>query len=414
MVLSRSVTRGERTIEQVRIASALMCVFTVILSNWEYVVVGAARSVITLTGLAAGVVLTAWSLRAGGPRTRSRLLMSVLLDALIVTVAILPTAIWPRADYPGQLNMPGVQFYGLAIVLAGLRLDKGLVRLAAALNLSLALGLIGLDLHLNGPPDHLGKGDITLTVVLFSMWVMLGAGIANRTRRLVTEGAESVLQAERARQALGVYVSEEIASQVLDQDEMAPGGSVRQVAVLFSDLRGFTAWSDGLPPQRLVSELNGYLDAMVDVIRDEGSVVDKYIGDAIMVVFGLPRQHGDDESRAVRCALRMQDALDAHNEHRIASGSPPLRQGIGVHRGEVVAGNIGSTDRLQYTVIGATVNLASRLESATKAEGMSVLVNRAVVDVLKRTGAPELARLKPLATLDVRGAIEPVEVWAPV
>ncbi len=413
-VLSLSVTRGERTIDQVRIAAALLSVFTVLLSNWEYVVTGATRSVITLSGLVAGIVLSAWSLRQEGPRTRPRLAMSILLDALVITVAILPTAIWPRPDYPGQLNMPGVHFYGLAIVLAGLRLDKGMVRVAAGLNLVLALGLVGLDLHLNGTADHLAKGDITLNTVLFAMWIMLGAGIANRTRGLVSEGAESVLQAERARQALGVYVSEEIATRVLDQEDLSPGGSVREVTVLFSDLRGFTAWSDGLPPEKLVAELNGYLDAMVDVIREEGGVVDKYIGDAIMVVFGLPKARGDDSIRAVRCALRMQDALRAHNERRVAMGSPPLRQGIGVHRGEVVAGNIGSADRLQYTVIGATVNLASRLESATKSEGVSVLVSQAIVDILERLGAPERAQLKRHGVLKVRGATEPVAVWAPV
>jgi len=411
-VLSRSVARGERTIDQVRIAAALMSIFTVVQSNWDYVVALAPRSVITLSGLVIGILLSLWSLQQKGPRSRSRLAMSIVLDALIITVAIVPTAIWARPDYPGQIHMPGMHFYGLAIVLAGLRLDRGLVRLAAALDLTLALGLVFLDLHINGIPPHLGMGDITLTVAIFLLWVMLGSSIAARTRNLVSEGAESVLQAERARQALGVYVSEEIATEVLDQeDRLAPGGSVREVAVLFSDLRGFTAWSDGLPPDRLVSELNGYLDAMVEVIRDEGGVVDKYIGDAIMVVFGLPEAHADDDARAVRCARRMQEALKAHNTVRVAHGSPPLRQGIGVHRGEVVAGNIGSADRLQYTVIGATVNLASRLESATKSEGVSVLVSEAVVDTLTKRRAPELDVLRPHGQLSVRGASEPVDVW---
>jgi len=410
-VLSRSVSRGERTIDQVRIAAAVASIFTVVHANWDDVISLAPRSVIALTGLLIGILLSFWSLQQKGSRSRTRLALSIVLDALIITVAILPTAIWARDDYPGQLHMPGMHFYGMAIVLAGLRLDRGLVRIAAALNLTLAMGLVALDIHINGVPPHLGAGDITLTIALFMLWVMLGSSIAYRTRNLVTEGAESVLQADRARQALGVYVSEEIATEVLDQDMLVPGGSVRQVAVLFSDLRGFTAWSDKLAPERLVSELNGYLDAMVDVIRDEGGVVDKYIGDAIMVVFGLPRTQGDEEARAVRCAQRMQAALTAHNLQRVAMGCPPLRQGIGVHRGEVVAGNIGSTDRLQYTVIGATVNLASRLESATKVQKVSTLVSRAVVEALEESGAPERALLHPHGTLEVRGAAEPVEVW---
>jgi len=409
-VFAESVSRGERAIDQVRAIAAGLAAVSVLISDWGLVTSFATRSWISLTGLGVGAALSALSLARKGPRTRSRLALSIVLDALVVTVAIAPTALWPRPDYPGQLLMPSLHFYGLAIVLSGMRLDRGLVRLAIGLNCALALGFVSLDHHLNGPPAMLAMGDITLNTALFVLYALLGTSIAGRTRRLVVDGSESVLQAERARQALGVYVSEAFASEVLDMDQLQPGGSVREAVVMFSDLRGFTAYADGLPPDQLVAELNGYLDAMVEVIRSEGGVVDKYIGDAIMVVFGLPQPRPDDADRAVRCAARMQAALQVHNTARAAQNLPPLRQGLGLHRGPVVAGNIGSADRLQYTVIGATVNLASRLESATKDAGTPTLISSAVVDALS---GPERARLalSPFGTLNLRGASEPVEAW---
>jgi adenylate cyclase len=109
---------------------------------------------------------------------------------------------------------------------------------------------------------------------------------------------------------------------------------------------------EGLDPQRLVGELNAYLEAMVSVIDQEGGIVDKYIGDAIMVVFGIPGTHPDDADRAVRTATRMREALVQHNQERVEAGLDPLREGIGVHFGHAVAGNIGTAERLQYTAVG--------------------------------------------------------------
>ena len=129
----------------------------------------------------------------------------------------------------------------------------------------------------------------------------------------------------------------------------------------------------------------------------------------IMVVFGLPAAQPDDAARAIRCVARMQEALAAHNAVRAREGLPAMRQGLGLHRGEVVAGNIGSADRLQYTVIGATVNLASRLEYATKTEGVPVLISQAVVDALPADGSP--IPLREQGTVAVRGAAESLVVW---
>lgn len=149
---------------------------------------------------------------------------------------------------------------------------------------------------------------------------------------------------------------------------------------------------------------------MVEVIREEGGVVDTYIGDAVIVVFGLPETRSDGCLRAARCAARMQQALEQHNAERATEGLPPLAQGIGVHRGHAVAGNIGSADRLQFAVMGAAVNVASRLESATKAEGVSVLLSEAVVAGFgaQAEGAHSLRHHEQLT---LRGASDAVSVY---
>jgi adenylate cyclase len=180
--------------------------------------------------------------------------------------------------------------------------------------------------------------------------------------------------------------------------------------VLFSDLRGFTRYSEKISPERLVSELNAYLDVMVTVVRKHGGMVDKYIGDAIMVVFGLPEPQPDAPLRALRAAAEMQAALLVHNADRERRGLPPLQQGIGVHHGHAIAGNIGTEDRLQYTVIGDVVNLASRLESVTKERGVSSLFSQDVVDAAQATGQ-ETPPLAAAGSVQARGRDGSIEVY---
>ena len=150
---------------------------------------------------------------------------------------------------------------------------------------------------------------------------------------------------------------------------------------------------------------------MVAEIAAEGGVVDKYIGDAIMAVFGAPLGNEDDAARALRAAAAMHRALHTHNEARAARDLPPLSQGIGVHYGWAIAGNIGTRDRPQYTVIGDTVNLCSRLEGATKETHVSVLASSEVVTAA-RAQSDDLPPFAPLGTIQVRGRTSPVHVFA--
>lgn len=180
------------------------------------------------------------------------------------------------------------------------------------------------------------------------------------------------------RKTFGRYTSDEIVEALLDMpDGLKLGGEKRGVTLLMSDLRGFTALAEQLEAAEVVALLNHYLSAMVGLIQRNGGTIDEIIGDAILVLFGAPLAMEDHAQRAVRCALEMQKAMGGVNEHNLQKRWPEIEMGIAVHTGEVVVGNIGSTKRSKYGVVGRTVNLTARIESFTV--GGQVLVSPALM-----------------------------------
>jgi adenylate cyclase len=190
------------------------------------------------------------------------------------------------------------------------------------------------------------------------------------------------------------------------EGKVSLGGQSLPVTVLFSDIRGFTSISEQMDPQRVVALLNEYFTEMVDIVMNEGGVVDKYIGDAIMAIFGAPVPKPDDAVNAVRAAVKMRRALADLNERLVARGQPALRTGIGIHTGEVVAGNIGSERRMEYTVIGDAVNLASRLESSTKELGTDVLISEDTYELTKH-----MIEARSVREITVKGRAKPVMTY---
>ena len=187
------------------------------------------------------------------------------------------------------------------------------------------------------------------------------------------------------------------------------GGSRARCVVLFTDLVGFTPLSAELEPPELFALLNRYFEAISAAVIAEQGLLDKFIGDALMAEFGVPRSRGDaiEALAAVRAALAMQASLGRLNQELIAAGRPPLRQGIGLHFGEVIAGNLGSSQRLEFTVIGASVNVASRLEGLTRLfPQYPILISASVLALL-----PGQLKVEPLGAHPLKGWPEPVEVF---
>ncbi len=184
------------------------------------------------------------------------------------------------------------------------------------------------------------------------------------------------------------------------------GGKSTVSTILFSDVRGFTTLTEQLGAQGTVSLLNEYFTIMVDCIQREGGMLDKFIGDAIMAAFGIPVARDDDEDRAVRAAVSMITELTAWNEKRAAAGKMTIDMGIGLNTDDVVSGNIGSPKRMDYTMIGDGVNLASRLESACKQYAARILISE---NTYKKLRGTYLSR--EVDRVVVKGKTEPVGVY---
>ena len=215
--------------------------------------------------------------------------------------------------------------------------------------------------------------------------------------------------AEVMRNLLNLYVSPEVAREAIEHGTKL-GGQLVECTVLFSDIRGFTSLSEQMPPEQLIDLLNRYMSRMVDVVIANGGLVNKFGGDSLLAVFGSPLNPADDHAaQAIRAALHMQKSLKGFNTEQKARSQPELQIGIGLASGPVVAGNVGGEGRIEYTVIGDTVNLAARLQDLTKQLSRSVLSSAVTVEHAARI-IPFAA--EPLDPIDVRGKSEPVKIYA--
>ncbi|MCA1903740.1 MAG: adenylate/guanylate cyclase domain-containing protein [Cyanobacteria bacterium KgW148] len=248
--------------------------------------------------------------------------------------------------------------------------------------------------------------------ILLPIGRMVLGTVGMGTTYLIGGVIEEQMGRQKLRRTLEVYVAAPIVAEILNQPEsyyeLLTGKSV-QAAVMFSDIRGFTSLSQVLPPQTLISLLNEYLTAMVEAIIAHQGTVDKFMGDAIMAEFGSPLSRGaeNDVLAALKATLGMRAALYHLREAWRRSGQIPLFHGIGLHYGEIIVGNIGSPQRLEYAAIGDTVNTASRIEGLTKQLGYDILISEAVYRI-----AQEQIDVIDLGQHQLRGRSTPIGIYA--
>jgi len=219
-----------------------------------------------------------------------------------------------------------------------------------------------------------------------------------------------LLLRERIREAFGRFVSSEVAEEFIEKyarqgTEITLGGSRRYLTVLYCDIRNFTPLSESMDPEELAEMLNDYFTAMVSAVKNNGGIVDKFIGDAIMAVFGLAGK-GCSELQAVEAALEIRKKLKLFNNRSSNGKVPEIDNGIGIHSGEMIAGYFGSRDRLEFTVIGSTVNMAARLESQAKKPNPPILFSSAVA---KKVG--EKFTIKKVGETDLKGISGKQEIY---
>ncbi|MBF0195770.1 MAG: adenylate/guanylate cyclase domain-containing protein [Magnetococcales bacterium] len=201
--------------------------------------------------------------------------------------------------------------------------------------------------------------------------------------------AHGLLLREKIRDAFGRFVNPEVADSFIknfseNDSTIKMGGKRQEVAILMADIRGFTPISESMGPEEITILINGYFSEMVAGVQMYGGMVDKFIGDAIMVVFGLSEKHPNYAKDAVLAAIEMRRRLEIFNKAQAESGNQTIENGIGIHVGEVVAGYIGSKERLEFTVIGHAVNLAARIESQTKAPNPPILFSDTVAELIAK------------------------------
>jgi class 3 adenylate cyclase len=223
---------------------------------------------------------------------------------------------------------------------------------------------------------------------------LLGGLLANQARKMLGKIIDSVKEREFVTNILGEYVSEEVRDKILKEGGLDIEGEEREVTILFADLRDFTSISEDRKPQEIVSILNEYFDSMVEVIQRNGGVIDKFIGDSIMAYFGAPLSLDNPQKKAFQAANEMSSKLHSLNQILKSKNLPTLKQGIGLHHGIVVIGNIGSKTRKNYTIIGDAVNLASRLESLTKEIDQDLVWSESVHSMLDNSKNEEYVLLK--------------------
>ncbi len=217
--------------------------------------------------------------------------------------------------------------------------------------------------------------------------------------------AEQVRREALVRSNFERYFAPNIAAEIAQQDSVVPlGGERRPITILFSDIRGFTAMAESMGPDSIAQLLTEYFSEMVEIIFEHGGTLDKFVGDAIMALWGAPIAHADDSDRALRAAVAMQRGVARLNQRWSLAGRPEIGVGIGINYGEVFAGNIGSHRRLEYTVIGDAVNVANRL--CSEAGPGEILVSEALCQVVK-----EHADYEYLPAMALRGRTRSVQVY---
>jgi adenylate cyclase len=300
-------------------------------------------------------------------------------------------------------KMPGMQIHAsmLDSVLSGrfMQPAPGWAGVAALLLCTLVAG-IGL-MRLGVWPGVVlsaatGAALAAVALALFGqgLWLRMIEPVEDREKR-------------RVKRLFSRYVSKDVFDQLMsDPSKAGLGGARRSMTVLFSDIRGFTTFSEQGEPEAIVQQLNEYLSRMVHVVFEHRGTVDKFIGDAVMALFGAPLDDADHAEHAVQAALAMLKELEELNRGWAAEGRPTLAIGVGVNTGDMVAGNIGSESIMSYTVIGDAVNLGSRLESLNKQYGTSVIISDATRERLR--GRYDI---RALGDVVVKGKSQPVAIF---
>jgi adenylate cyclase len=306
-------------------------------------------------------------------------------------------------DMPTVLGYWPPMLYFVFILLSTLRLDFWLSvwtgAVAAVQLFALAAWLLPIE-PFSTVPEHALTYNLSRSIVLLGSGIIAGI-VAGSLRRQFETSVAAAAARDRVTNLFGQHVSPQVVDRLLAAGSTT-SSDARQVAVMFVDIRGFTAAARARTPQEVVDRLDAAFAVLVEIVDRNGGIVNKFLGDGFLALFGAPLDDPDAPRRAVTAAREMLAAIEQHN----VRSDWPLRIGIGLHFGQVVAGNVGSPRRKEYTVIGDTVNLASRIEGLNKQFGSQLLISDAVRQAIGEDGDAT-----PLGDVPIRGYEQPIRVW---
>jgi adenylate cyclase len=353
-----------------------------------------------------------------------------LLAGKVVLIGTSALATYDQKISPFSADMPGVEKNATVVenILANRFMSKspGVIELAVILGTAILLTLLlprlsarkGVIVGLVLMVGYLVAAEVTC---LGGVWLSLIYPLGTMGIILAAQTVSKLLfeekQSRQIRAMFSSYVTERLVNEMIRNPDMAQlGGQKREITVLFSDIKSFTTYSENHQPEEVVAILNEYLGAMTDIVLKWEGILDKFIGDAIVVFWGAPMKQEDHAERAVCCALEMQERLDQLRRKWEAEGKSPLASGIGLNTGEAIVGNIGAQGKkMDYTVIGDHVNLGARVEGLTRRYDARILMTEYTLEKLRPAiGAGQLCGVSILGQerVIVKGKETPVGIYA--
>ncbi len=417
-ILAPEVARGEVTVTRIRLGLSAAGILA-LLPQWSS---NPPEIMWTTLGIGAGYAVwsgAALAVYSSGRHPAALRYVNVAVDMAVVTGAAAATVAGPSGAYEALLAPIYPMLYLIWIGLTGLQYSSSVslwaAGCAAFARLALLVGLVSAGIAETTDEVVYGVKAVNLAeqgtgVFFLLVFGAVMAWFAELNRRLLVASARETLRAQRLQSEsdrFRRYMSAEVLDYVLQNPAaMGLGGVRRTATVLFLDIRNFTAFAERSAPERVVEFLNVCFTEFVEVVFRNGGTLDKFLGDGLMAVYGVPREMPDAPERAVRTAIEIVDRVRSLNEGLLGADAAELRIGVGIAHGEVVAGNIGSEQRMEFTVIGDTVNFAARLQELTKDLACTVIVSDSVHEHVRHVAG--FRRLPPVKVRGKRG--EPV-LW---